>query len=159
MRSIRRFLRRIRLRHIALVFFAFIAMFVLAIVINLSLPDNQGSLYGTRLEGIDNYPIESTKIDAIKAEVTDNKNIKTVEYILKGKIINFIINLEKDIDVEDAESFSAVILKNLTDEQKSFYDVQIFVTSLEDTDLYPIIGYKHNTSEDFSWNNQSVDSE
>ena len=158
MRHIRKFLRHIRLRYVALVFFGIIALFVVVVVVNLTLPDQAGSLYGSRLDGIENYPIDSNKIDAIKAEILENTNVKTIEYILKGKTINFLVNLDKDILLDTSKTFTNVILNNLSEEQKTFYDIQIFITSQEDTDLYPVIGYKHRTSEEFLWNNKNVKS-
>ena len=52
-----------------------------------------------------------------------------------------------------------MMLEKFTDEEKKFYDFQIFINSSEESDIYPIIGYKINTVEEFSWTGKVVNNE
>ena len=43
------------------------------------------------------------------------------------------------------------MLDQLDDDEKGFYDIQIFVKKDTDAADFPIIGYKHHAKDSFSW--------
>lgn len=130
-----------------------IILIILAIigVKSLLYPDSSVDKYGDRLNGIENYSISDSSIQNIKNEFLEDSNVNKIDYILTGKIIKIIVEVKKDTKVEDAKNLSEIILKNLTDEQKSFYDIAYTITCEEQSDLYPIIGSKNKSSSTFSW--------
>lgn len=111
------------------------------------------SKYGNRLDGIENYQVEQTKIDEIKTILNETGIVNSVTYDLEGRIMNFIIKVEDEVDLISSRGLADKIAENLSDEIKSYYDIQVFLTCVnEESELYPTIGYKHKTSVGFKWN-------
>jgi len=141
------------------VYLIFVIVFIIVIVIalvgifQLIIPSSSKNLYGNRLDGIENYVIANDKLSNTKDLLLQNTDALSVEYNIKGKIVNYIITLKQDADLVDAKALAAVIIKEFTVEQKSFYDFQVFFTTNEESEIFPIIGYKHVSSLDFVWTN------
>ena len=110
------------------------------------------SKYGNRLDGIENYPIEASTIDDIKNTLNETEYINSVSYDLKGRCMYFIIELKEEVDLTTSRSLADKIAEKLTDEIKSFYDIQVLIDSeSEESEIYPTIGAKHKTSVGFKW--------
>jgi len=111
------------------------------------------SKYGNRLDGIEDYVIEDTLINEIKDMLMETEKVNKVTYDLKGRIVNFMIEVKSDVDLTSSHSLADKLAEKFPDEYKSFYDIQIFLTCEdEESELYPTIGYKHKTSAGFKWN-------
>lgn len=125
-------------------------------LVKLVYPDSKKDLYGNRLDGIEEVLIEDVKIEEIKQSLTDTGKVNTVTYDLKGRLVNFIVDVKKDIDKVTSRALTDKILTSFTEEQKNFYDFQVFLTSVEDetSEIYPMIGYKHKTTVNFVWTNK-----
>lgn len=109
--------------------------------------------YGNRLDGIENYKIEDSNINDIKTMLTETGIVNKVTYDLEGRIINFIIEVQDEVDLVTSRSLADKIAEKFSDEIKSFYDIQVFLTCVnKESELYPTIGYKHKTSGGFKWN-------
>ncbi len=121
----------------------------------LLLPNSNKNTYGNRLDGIENYPVENELVEKIKTEVALDEKVKGVKYDRKGRILYFTVDVAKDTDLIVAQGYADKIAGYLTDEQKAFYDIQVFLTCTEDTEgtIYPMIGAKHKTRVGFKWNN------
>lgn len=153
-----KFLKRITLYQIGILFFAIVVVLVLVLVIKIVYPSSTKNLYGNRLIENSNHVIDNNKIDEMKAKLKENTKINEVTYNLKGRIINLIIDVKATMDLNSAKSLSDTVLKSFTDDQKSYYDIQIFITTIEESNTYPIIGYKHHTSNIFLWTkNANID--
>ena len=112
------------------------------------------SVYGNRLDGIEKYPIDDAVIKDIETTLKDTGNISSFKYELKGRLMNFIIEVNADVDLTTSRAFADKIAEKLSDDIKSFYDMQVYLTcSDKESELYPTIGYKHKTSVGFKWNN------
>ena len=72
---------------------------------------------------------------------------------VKGKIINILFDVDKDVKVEEAKTIATNILTKFSDDQKGFYDMQIFIIqdTVTDNKNYPLIGYKNKVSEVIVW--------
>lgn len=125
-------------------------------LVKLVYPDSKKDLYGNRLDGIEEVLIEDVKIEEIKQSLTDTGKVNTVTYDLKGRLVNFIVDVKKDTDKVTSRALTDKILTSFTEEQKNFYDFQVFLTSIEDetSEIYPMIGYKHKTTVNFVWTNK-----
>ena len=75
------------------------------------------------------------------------------EFDLKGKLANFIIVVNDDVDRVNATGLSDKILSGFDDNIKSFYDFQILIKTESESEIFPIIGYKHISSLNFVWTN------
>ncbi len=112
------------------------------------------SVYGNRLDGIEKYPIDDAVIKDIETTLKDTGNISSFKYELKGRLMNFIIEVNADVDLTTSRAFADKIAEKLSDDIRSFYDIQVYLTcSDKESELYPTIGYKHKTSVGFKWNN------
>lgn len=112
------------------------------------------SVYGNRLDGIENYPIEDAVISEIETTIKDTGNVNSFKYQLEGRLMNFIIEVNADVDLTTSRSFADKIAEKLSDDIKGFYDIQVYLICTDkESELYPSIGYKHKTSVGFKWNN------
>lgn len=148
--------------------FTFIVIFLIIFIVGFIVirgilyPNNGKSAYGDRLEGIENYKISDEIINNIKKDLVSG-SVKEVTYRLQGKIINFEFKLLDGTGLEDAKAVASKVLDYFDDSYKSYYDIQIYLTSetMEDSlddegniiskSVYPIMGYKHKNSNSFVW--------
>lgn len=131
---------------IAIVFFAAIMIIIFS---NLSIGNNE---YGNRLDDIEKYPISDEAINEIKTDISSYEKVTSVSYNLEGKLANFILTVDDSLEEETAKNYANKILENLSDDVKSYYDIQVLVDSdNEESEVYPIIGYKHKTTDMFVW--------
>ena len=112
---------------------------------------NEGTIYGNRLEGIDQVRINEDTLKKIIDDIKGKEQVENATYRLEGKILNVIIEVIKDADLENSKKLTNFILNSLNEEERGFYDIQVFLTSKEESAIYPIIGYKHRTSSEFVW--------
>lgn len=108
--------------------------------------------YGNRLDGIENYEIGNSQVSDLKDNIGSLENVKKVTYNLQGKLVNIIIEVDDSVAIDTSKEYANKALEFLDDDQKSFYDVQIFITSSNNkSETYPIIGYKNKASAELVW--------
>lgn len=112
---------------------------------------NNQSKYGSRLDGINEVKIDDKKKKEIKENIESLQITKSVSIRLSGKTINVMITVNDDIELDKAKETAGKILEKLSDEEKKFYDVQIFVSKDTDDAKYPILGYKHHSKDYVNW--------
>lgn len=112
---------------------------------------NNKSKYGDRLDGIESVKIENKTKTGIESNIKTLDITKSINIELKGKILNIITIVKKETEVSKAKEISDKVLEKLTDEQKKFYDVQIFIKKDNKDEKFPIIGYKHHNNENIKW--------
>lgn len=134
---------------------AFVIVIIFAVIgiINFVMPNSSKNLYGNRLEGIENNVIKDETVNLIKEELMKTEKIEDVNYDLKGKLVNFIITVKNDVDKLTAVNLTDKIVSGFDDDIKNFYDIQVFIKTTEENEIFPIIGYKHTSSVNFVWNN------
>lgn len=110
--------------------------------------------YGNRLNGIENVIITDNKIVNIKQKILDNDSCNKISYKLDGKIVKFFLDVKEETDELTLESILNSVLEEFSDEEQSFYDFEIFVTST--SKFYPIIAYKHRNNGFFSISRKEV---
>lgn len=118
----------------------------------------QGSsdTYGDRLDGIDKVELSDKYIkEAVDAIKKDRDYVTKVTYSLEGKLLSFLVTVKDETDINTSKTMGDVIISSFKEEELKFYDIQLFVSdsgTIEES-KYPIIGYKHKTSEAFVWSN------
>lgn len=118
------------------------------------LPNYGGDLYGNRLNGISSYSIEDTKINEMKDAIGNLDGVVSVGYGLEGRIIDITIRVKDEVERDVAKGYADQVITYFSDEQKGYYDIQILIASEDDnSEKYPIIGYKHKTSASLVWSN------
>ena len=130
----------------------FLILVILAFqVVRMFFPTEGKALYGNRLDGIEEVKLSDNKLNKIASALEDNESVKEAKASLQGKIIEVIITAQDDTTVDAAKGVSTIVLDALNKDEKSFYDIQIFVTKDTDANDFPIIGYKHYAKDNFSW--------
>lgn len=122
------------------------------LVIKMVLKTDDTPIYGNRLDGIEDYSISDENIDNLKNDIKALESVQSISYKLEGKLINIIITVDDTLSLDTFKEYGAKALEYFTDEQKSYYDIQIFGKSdNEESETYPVIGYKKNSLESLTW--------
>lgn len=131
-----------------------ICFFVLVFVfykLVLSQTSDTKAIYGERLDGIEEVKISKTKKEDIENSIKEVGNNKSVKVTIQGKIINVMITINDDVTRDSAKGLADKVLEKLSEDEKRFYDIQVFIKKdVEDAQL-PIIGYHHPKKNGFSW--------
>lgn len=129
-----------------LIFFVILIVFF---VIFFVLPTFSSNKYGHRLDDISSYKITNNDIDQIKDKISGNEGVSKVSYKKEGRILNFIITFDEGYNIDSAKTVGASVLENITDKNKKYYDIQIFLDS--SSNGFPTIGYKSKSSNELKW--------
>lgn len=106
----------------------------------------------TRYDGIEEHKLTNDEINSTKDILKEIGSIKEIDMYVSSKIIKIIVNIEEDVDFEQVKSISNQALVNISEENLAFYDIEIYVNSMnKESEIYPQIGYKHKTNLEFSW--------
>lgn len=112
--------------------------------------------YGDRLDGIKKVELSNGYLNDMVGFIKDGKNyVSNVTYNVEGRLVSFMVTVIDDTDVDSTKSMGDILIENFTKKELAYYDIQLYVIDSgkkEDT-RYPIIGYKHKTSENFVWSN------
>ena len=126
---------------------------ILVFAIKLTLFPNEGrAIYGDRLEGIEKVEITSKQQKNIISKLEEKDEVKSVETDIKGRILNVIITVNDDVELDSAKALTSLVVENLEEDQTTYYDIQVFIKKSNEEDTrFPIIGYKHQDKNEFSW--------
>ena len=147
------FIKKHKFWFIGLAVFLVLMILVFLGIKELVYPDESKNLYGERLDGIEEVTVTEEQNTKIKDTLLSTTGVKNVTYHLSGRILNYIISLEDDVAIDVAKTLANKVIEQLSDEQKNYFDIQIFLNA-EDKERYPLIGYKHKTSTNFLWSNR-----
>lgn len=137
---------------ITLILITVIFMVAILVIIFNNISLGSGNEYGNRLNDIEKYPITEEVVSSIKTEISSFDKVEYINYNLEGKIANFIIKVDDTLAEEDARNYGGKIIEKLSDDIKKYYDIQVMIDSNNnESTVYPIIGYKHKTSESLVW--------
>ena len=106
-----------------------------------------------RLENIENYILTKDEIESVKEKFNEIEDLKSVEVSKKHKIIKIYLEFNECSSFTNLKKISNESLSKISDKNLSFYDIEIFVTSVApECEKYPKIGYKHKSNSEFTWN-------
>ncbi len=130
----------------------FLILVILAFQIaGMFFPEEGKALYGNRLDGIEEVEITDSKKEQIENALKEDAITKEASVSVAGKIIEVIVTVQDDATEDAAKALTTRVLDSLKEDEKSFYDVQIFIKKDTDASDFPIIGYKHHAKDSFSW--------
>ena len=113
---------------------------------------NSGNaVYGDRLDGIEAVEVDSKQKKEIISNLENDSSVKKATYKLQGKIINVIALVNDDIEVNKSKEIGNKVIEKLSDKQKKYFDVQIFIKKSSKDEKFPIIGYKHHNKDNITW--------
>ncbi len=138
---------------------AIVLVFVIIIICVAAklLSGNKTTEYGDRLDGIEKVQISKKTTDKLIKELKAEEKVKSVTYTRDGKkqqgrLISVILEV-KDVTKEEAIEIGNKVLNYFDKEEKAFYDIQVYLDNVDEKNKeFPIIGYKHKTSEVLVWN-------
>ena len=110
-----------------------------------------GSSGSDRYEGIKSHKLSKTEISDVKKVVNELDNVKSVEVYTESKIIKIFVNLSDDVDFDKTKDIATKSISKIDKKNIKFYDIEFFVDAKKDSKIYPRIGYKHKSSENFVW--------
>ena len=114
-------------------------------------PEEGTALYGDRLDGIEEVELSNSKLTKIESNLKSDGAVKEADVSVAGKIVEVIITVQDDTSVDTAKALNTKVLDSLSNKEKKFYDIQIFVKKDSEATDFPIIGYKHHAKDTFSW--------
>ena len=142
---------------------AIVVIFVLAVIILFSIYNsiflNNSSKYGDRLKGIDEVKVTSNLEKEIKENIKTLDITKSVEikeminnvFEFNDKFVSEIMVPRNKIFALDIDMTIAEVIEKLSDKQKKYFDVQIFIKKSSKDEKFPIIGYKHHNKDNITW--------
>lgn len=114
-------------------------------------PNEATAIYGDRLDGIEEVEITEKEQDNIVKALEDRDEVSDASCDIQGRILNVIITVNDDVELDAAKTLTTSITDNLEEDQTTYYDIQVFVSKDNDDSRFPIIGYKHQNKDEFSW--------
>ena len=133
-----------------------IGVFLILVVLGFQIatmffPEEGTALYGDRLDGIEEVELSNSKLTKIESNLKSDGAVKESDVSVAGKIVEVIITVQDDTSVDTAKALNTKVLDSLSNKEKKFYDIQIFVKKDSEATDFPIIGYKHHAKDTFSW--------
>ncbi len=135
---------------ILLVILLALGIFGFIFVKNYLYPDDEKTVYGSRLDGIEEVVITESKKKEVIDFIKENEFITNVTFDIQGKIINIYITSTSEENTSDKlKELSTLALEKFSDKEIAFYDFQFFIKNEESN--YNMIGYKNKKSTLISW--------
>lgn len=133
-----------------------IGVFLILVVLGFQIatmffPEEGTALYGDRLDGIEEVELSNSKLTKIESNLKSDGAVKEADVSVAGKIVEVIITVQDDTSVDTAKALNTKVLDSLSNKEKKFYDIQVFVKKDSEATDFPIIGYKHHAKDTFSW--------
>ncbi len=113
-------------------------------------PDKGKAIYGDRLKGIENVKITDSDLKKVETALKDKPVVSTSTRI-SGKTVEIIITVEAEVSLDVAKEIGNEAIGPFKDNQKSYYDFQIFITKETESTEFPIIGYKQHNLSKITW--------
>mgnify|MGYP001851549633 FL=1 len=144
------FIRKNKFVIIAIGVFLILVVLVFQIA-TMFFPEEGTALYGDRLDGIEEVELSNSKLTKIESNLKSDGAVKEADVSVAGKIVEVIITVQDDTSVDTAKALNTKVLDSLSNKEKKFYDIQVFVKKDSEATDFPIIGYKHHAKDTFSW--------
>jgi hypothetical protein len=122
-------------------------------VARLLFPNMGKPVYGNRITNIEKHQINNDRKTAIINTLETYDKVNDADMNITGTIIKLFIDVKPGVDPNDAKNIGIKILNDFTDDEKGYYDIQIYISQETDPDSasYPIIGYKNKISSNLVW--------
>ncbi len=146
----KKFIKNNKITAVAFIICVIFVILVFAIKLTF-FPDEGRAIYGDRLDGIEKVEITYDQQTDIVKMLESKDEVKSADTDIKGRTLNVLITINDDVELDTAKALSSSVIENLEEKQISYYDLQIFISKDNDDTRFPIIGYKHQDKDEFSW--------
>ncbi len=110
--------------------------------------------YGDRLVELENVEIATKTKDEISKILTDTNLFSDSSVTINGRTVNISATANAGVAASGAKENAVKVLDAFSEEEKSLYDIQIFLTNNNPVEgEFPYIGYKSRNSETIVWSN------
>ena len=133
------------------VFCIFLGLFLIGwLIFGLVMPKTGKPIYGNRLDGIEKVQVTNDQTNDLVKNLKDNDIVVSASTHISGRIINVIVKTKEGTSVKISKTLKTTVLEAFKEDQKSFYDIQLFITNEKSNAKgYPVIGYKNSTDKNF----------
>jgi len=123
---------------------------ILLIILMVSMfPDTSKSSCGNRVADIANHPIKNEDTASVINALENDSKVEKATFNIVCRKVSFIVTLKNGTSKDDAKSLASIILDKLSDDIKSYYDLEVTFKQTEESDEYPFSGYKQRTRDNF----------
>ncbi len=113
---------------------------------------NNEASYGERTAGLAEHAITDDDMNKILSNIEKDANVEEARQNYEGRIINMLITVKDNLSKSDAKKIATAALKNFTSDELAYYSFQFYMIKKDASQNdFPIIGYKHYTSDSISW--------
>jgi len=159
MSNLKKILKDNKYTVIGILIFIVIAL-VVSLVYNLLFAGAGAPIYGNRLDGIEEVEITKEQRQELVDTLKEKENVVDTSANIKGKILNVHITVVEGTKLDDAKKLTKVITEIIEEEQKKFYDIQVFIDiEGENIDGYPTIGYLGKAETEFKYSSATYEEE
>ena len=100
------------------------------------------------------YKLTNNEINSAKEKINELENVKSIDIHTNNnsKIVKIVVVLSDDVEFKKVKEVAQNVLTKFSEKSISYYDFEFYVDSeKENSEIYPKIGYKFRTNEEFSW--------
>ena len=114
--------------------------------------------YGNRLENIDDYPLEESRLKEIELKLSEDEKIENVSILVTGRIVYVHIYPSETGDLETSQGVAIKLLEEFTAEEKQYYDYQFTIKkdATETSEAILVSGAHNKSGSGLNWNNMRV---
>ena len=110
--------------------------------------DSEKSIYGPRLNGINENKITNEEKIEFKDKVSKIEGITKTRIEVKGRLIKIYTTFDEQVSNEDIKNKFNEMLTFINDDIKSYYDITFYAKQVkEEKNKYPVVGYKQKGKE------------
>ena len=114
-----------------------------------------GSVYGNRLEGIEEVKLTNKFLTEIKDNLKEDESIVDANVRLQGKIVYIVFELKSEVSVDTAKLIASNTLEKFSVEELAFYDICYLIKWTDIVEEKEVIraieGTKHHKKETITW--------
>lgn len=114
-------------------------------------PSEGKAIYGDRLKNLKEYALKKDEKSKIISSLEDDSAVKKATLRMSGKTIEVSIEINDDVAKDTAKSLTDKVTSSLSEDQKKYFDIQVFISKSSDATDFPIIGYKQRNKDGFTF--------
>lgn len=150
MKNLGKFLKKNKMTVIVII--CCLALTIILFALKLTFfPNEAKAIYGDRLDGLSEAKIKNSDLEQIESNLKEKDGVEKISTSISGRILNVIIMVKDDVSLESVKSFPDEVDKALDDDQKKAYDVQVFIKKNKEDDKFPVIAYRHQGGDHYSF--------
>ena len=132
--------------------FSVIGLILLSLIVYLLFFNNDKLDYNNgRCSDKEAYLIEDEQKEKIENIFKELEEVESVSIFTNVCTVKTIVRLTKDVELDKLQEKATAMLDVLDDGQKKYFDYALYVTSSEDSEVFPINVMKNKNRSDFAW--------